>query len=278
MIRHNITDKLKQIPPLSPEVLDILNLINANEDLEFSLLEKKIIQHTGLTAKILSLANSSFFGMSGEINNVKEACLVLGINTIRNLVLSSAVMGRFKDDYGNNLDFKKIWRHGVATAAAAKMYSKALGFNEDTAFISGLLHDIGKMVIDYYIPDIYKNVVEYKNNEDCPFNDAEQKILDTDHSEIGALVCENWKLPVDICSAIRSHHDAVDMHSDINFNDVMILADITSHGLGYSTIDNSLIPVRDDAILKKLGNSSTLINDNLYMVEAIAESYINNVE
>ena len=137
MTDQKILDKLNQIPPLSPEVVEILNLINANEDIDFAFLEKKIIQHAGLTGKILSLSNSSFFGMPGEIINIKEACLVLGINTIRNLVVSSAVMSRFKDDYGNNLDFKNIWRHSVATAAAAKVYSKILGFNEDTAFISG---------------------------------------------------------------------------------------------------------------------------------------------
>ena len=275
MTDKKILNKLNQIPPLSPEVVEILNLINANENIDFTILEKKIIQHTGLTGKILSLANSSFFGMPGEITNVKEACLVLGINTIRNLIVSSAVMSRFKSDYGNNLDFKKIWEHEVGTAAAAKVYSKIYGLNEDVAFISGLLHDIGKMIFDYYIPDMYKNVLDYKNSEDCLFIEAEQKILDTDHCEIGAVVCENWKLPADICRVIRSHHNSVDIDSDINLTDILMLSDITSHGLGYSTVDNSLMPVKDDSIFKKDNINISLIEDNLSMIEAITESFIN---
>lgn len=270
-----ILNKLNQIPPLSPEVVEILNLINANEDIDFTFLEKKIIQHTGLTGKILSLANSSFFGMPGEIINVKEACLVLGINTIRNLIVSSAVMSRFKDDYGNNLDFRKTWEHEVGTAVAAKAYSKIFGFNEDVAFISGLLHDIGKMIFDFYIPDMYKNVLDYKNSEDCLFIKAEQKILGTDHCEIGALVCKNWNLPADICKVIRSHHDSVDLDSDINLTDIMMLSDITSHGLGHSAVDNSIMPVKDDSIFKKKKINISLIEDNLSIIEAMTESFIN---
>lgn len=276
MTEQKLLDKLNNIPSLSPVVVEVLNLINTNEDIDFSYLEKKIIQDAGLTGKILSLANSSFFGMPGEIINVKEACLVLGINTIRNLVVTSAVMGRFKDDYGNNLDFKKIWKHSIGTAAAAKVYSNKLDLNEDTAFISGLLHDIGKMVIDFYFPELYRKVIDYKNNEDCLFIEAEHSILESDHSKIGGLVCKNWKLPADICNVIRSHHDEVNIDSALSLTDVIKIADITSHGLGYSTIENSIIPVNDDSIFKKPGINISLIEHNLSLVEAIAESYINN--
>ena len=120
MDNQQILEQVKKIPPLSPVVVEILNLINSNEEVEFIILEKMIIQDAGLTGKILSLANSSFFGMPGEIVNIKEACLLLGINTIRNLVISSAVMNRFKSDYGNNLDFNKMWKHGVCYSRCRK--------------------------------------------------------------------------------------------------------------------------------------------------------------
>ncbi|MFW2372229.1 MAG: HDOD domain-containing protein [Gammaproteobacteria bacterium] len=276
MINQEILNKLNQIPPLPPVVLEVLNLINSNEDIDFYYLEKKIIRDSALTGRILSLANSSFFGMPGEIISVKDACLVLGINTIRNLVLTSAVMNKFKDDYGNNLDFRKIWEHGVGAAAAAKVYSNKLGVNVDTAFISGLLHDIGKLIIDYYFPDLYKSVIEYKNDEDCPFFEAEQKIMGTDHSEIGALVCESWMLPIDICNVIRSHHNAVDINSAISLTDIIVISDITSHGLGYDTVANSVMPIKDDSIFKKQGINTKLIEDNLSVIQAITESYISN--
>lgn len=274
MNNQKILEQVNQIPPLSPVVVEILNLINSNEDVEFIMLEKKIIKDAGLTGKILSLANSSFFGMPGEIVNIKEACLLLGINTIRNLIISSAVMNRFKNDFGNNLDFEKLWKHGVATAAAANIYSDKLGINRDAAFISGLLHDIGKIILDYYMPDLYKQVVDYKSKEDCLFNDAENIILGTDHCKIGAMVCENWKLPAEVCQVIRSHHDSVDIGSDINLTDVIIISDITSHGLGYSYIDKSFLPIKNDFIFKKPGISISLIEDNLLLIEAITESYI----
>ena len=132
------------------------------------------------------------------------------------------------------------------------------------------------MVFDYYIPELYKSVIDYKNSEDCLFIEAEQKILDTDHCKIGALVCENWKLPADICFTIKSHHDLVDIDSAICFTDVMKLSDITSHGLGYSTIDNSIMPMNDDSIFQKQGLDISLIENNLSIIEAITESYLNN--
>ncbi|MCW8957052.1 MAG: HDOD domain-containing protein [Gammaproteobacteria bacterium] len=277
MNNQKLLDQAKKTPPLSPVVIEVLNLINSNDEVDFSLLEKKIIQDAGLTGKMLSMANSSFFGMPSEIINVKEACLVLGINTIRNLVISSAVMDRFKDDYGNNMDFKKAWKHSVGTAAAAKVYAGKLGINQDSAFISGLLHDIGKMVIDFYEPDLYKKVIEYKDYENCLFIEAEQNILGTDHCEIGGLVCENWKLPTDICKVVKSHHDVVNIHSNITLIDIIMLADITSHGLGYQAIEDCILPIKDDSLLKKPGISTALIEENIPVVEAITESYINSI-
>lgn len=274
MINQNILDKVNQIPPLSPTVVEVLNLINSDENVDFAVLEKKIIQDPGLTGKILSMANSPFFGLAGEIVNVREACLVLGINIIKNLVISSAIMKRFNNDYGNNLDFKKIWIHSVGVAAAAKVYSEKLGFDKDTAFIGGLLHDIGKMVLDYYLPDEYSKVIKYKMSHDCLLVDAEKNILGTDHSEVGAIVLRNWKLPDEISLAIASHHNPVDPETKVRLSDLIQISDITSQGLGYLTLQNSIIPIKDDALFSKPGISMDLIKDSLPMIEAITESYI----
>ena len=165
-----------------------------------------------------------------------------------------------------------------ATAAAAKVYSDKLGINGDAAFISGLLHDIGKIILDYYMPDIYKQVVDYKIKEECLFYEAENLLIGTDHCKIGAMVCESWKLPNEISQVIRSHHNPVDIDSDISLTDVIIISDITSHGLGYSNIENSFIPIKDDSIFKKPGISLLLIEENLPLIEAITESYINNTQ
>ncbi len=270
--KQELQQGINNIPALSPVVIDVLSFLNNSDEIDFSILEQKIIQDPGLTGRVLSLANSSFFGMPKEIGTLKDACLVLGINTIRNLVISSAMVERFPANSGNNLDLNGLWKHAVGTAAGAKVLAKYAHQDEEQAFTVGLLHDIGKMILDAHFSDRYAEVVAYQTEKECPICKAEQKILGTDHSEVGAMVAESWNLPSEITHSIRLYHSPPTRNKAEMFH-VINLADILSRGLGIGNAGDPFIPVLLPEILEVLQIDFTEIKENLSKIEAITESF-----
>ncbi len=265
-----IIEKINEIPPLSPVVIEVLNMINKDQNIDYGVLEKKIIKDAGLTGKILSIANSSFYAVNGEVLNVKDACLLLGMNTIRNVVISAAVIERFKNESGTNFELEEVWGHCVCTAAAAKVYAKELGVNEDVAFIAGLLHDLGKIVVEVYLPELYAEVIEYMKHKNCLFIEAEREVLGTDHCKIGAMVANKWRLPDSVIEAIQKHHEGTVASENYDIHDVIKLADVTSHGLGYKAMKTDYLPIKTAELLMKEGVGVSLVERNLSKIEAIA--------
>jgi len=270
--KQELQQGINDIPPLSPVVVDVLDFINNSDEIDFSILENKIIQEPGLTGRILNLANSSFFGMPGAIGSLKDACLVLGINAIRNLVISSAMMEKFPANSGKNLDLEGLWKHAVGTAAAARVLAKHVSLDEEQAFTAGLLHDIGKMILDAHFSEQYAEVAAYQVENECLTCEAEQKVIGTDHNEVGYMVAESWNLPVEITHSIRLHHSPPTQNK-AEMSHVINLADILSRGLGIGNAGDPFIPVLLPEILEILHIGFPEIKQNLTKIEALAENF-----
>lgn len=261
------------IPPLSPVIVDVLNLLNSNEDINYPLLESKIIQEPGLIGRVLGLANSSFFGMPSEVSSIKEACFILGINAIRNLVIASAVIEKFPSDSGTNLDIAGLWKHSVGTASAAKVMARHAKMDQELAFTAGLLHDIGKMILDTHFTKHYVEVLSYQTQHDCFISEAEQAVLGIDHSEVGAMITERWNLPSQISDSIRLHHSA-NTQNKPGFSHVINLGDILSRGLGIGNAGDPFVPALSEKILDILRIEINDIKESLAEIETMAEHFI----
>jgi len=270
--KQELQQGINDIPPLSPVVVDVLDFLNSSDEVDFSILESKIIQEPGLTGRILNLSNSSFFGMPGAIGSLKDACLVLGINAIRNLVISSAMMEKFPSNSGKNLDLEGLWKHAVGTAAAAKVLAKHVHLDEEQAFTAGLLHDIGKMILDAHFSEQYAKVIAYQEENECLIGEAEEKIIGTDHSEVGAMVAESWNLPAEITNSISLHHSPQFQNKPEMFH-LINLADILSRGLAIGNAGDPFIPVLLPEILEILHIDFPEIKQNLTKIEALAENF-----
>jgi len=159
-----------------------------------------------LSATLLRLANSALYAGEGSVMDLRTAVLRLGFDAMANLGTGAAVIKTLKG--GTHLDALKLWQHSVAVGLTAKgvcILAKRHG-QAETAFLTGLLHDIGKIALDTCFPEDYAIVLQ-KVAEGAYFVDAEREVLGMDHAEAGSLLAADWSFPQEIVEVIRDHHD-----------------------------------------------------------------------
>ena len=170
-----------------------------------------LAEDPAMSVKVLKMTNSAFYGLSREIDSVKQAVVIIGMEAIRNLVLSASVLDMFKGKSNDQEFQEKFWRHSLATAfcsriLARKIHSRGI-VDPDAAFSGGLLHDIGKVVLNCFLRPEYEKYVDQraidKTEESCV---VEEKALGYTHSQIGSLLAVQWKLPQTLGETITFHH------------------------------------------------------------------------
>ncbi|WP_291272121.1 HDOD domain-containing protein [Geothrix sp.] len=159
-----------------------------------------------LSAALLRMANSALYAGTDSVMDLRTAVLRLGFDAVSNLGTGAAVIRTLKG--GAHLDAVRLWQHSVAVGLTAKgvcVLAKRHG-QAETAFLTGLLHDIGKIALDTCFPEIYAEVLQ-KVAEGAHFVDAERAVLGLDHAEAGALLAAEWSFPQTIVEVIRDHHE-----------------------------------------------------------------------
>jgi putative nucleotidyltransferase with HDIG domain len=162
-----------------------------------------------MTAKILQLANSAFFGRQHRISNAAEAVAYLGLNIIRNLLLAVHAFKQFAPSPNNMFSIEALWEHSISTATMAGKLANGEGSDKklvDDAFTAGLLHDIGKLMIVCRLPEAQTEAANYAKKNALPLWQAEQEILSTTHAEVGAYLFALWGLSDAIVEATAYHH------------------------------------------------------------------------
>lgn len=170
-----------------------------------------LAEDPAMSMKVLKLTNSAFYGLSREIESVKQAVVIVGMEAIKNLVLSASVLDMFR---GKALDQdfqEKFWRHSLATAFGSRLLANRLRakgiVDADAAFSAGLLHDIGKMIICCFLPVEYQRFTAARDADRQAMTfEIEERALGYNHTQIGAVLATQWKLPFKIMQAVTYHH------------------------------------------------------------------------
>ena len=162
----------------------------------------------GLTANVLKLANSAYFGIPARVGSVKQAIVLLGLKRLIQLVIASSVGAVMnKSIPGYNIPPGNLWRHSIAVSIAAEALVKdKKNLETEDFFTAALLHDIGKLVLGSFIKEDLA-AIESVRTRGIPFVIAENMILGTDHAEIGAKILSMWSFPKEVVNAVRWHHD-----------------------------------------------------------------------
>lgn len=221
-----LDEEIAHLPPLPAVVIDVMASMNG-ESFDFGVFEKKVSQDPVMVGRILSVANSSFYGLSGKVGSVKGACLVIGINTLRSIVVAIGVIKHIGGVQEGPWDQNGFWHHSLRNAIVARVLAQRVELDQEEAFTAGLLHDIGEFMLVSHFGEQYGEVANYCNEAGLERYEAEEAVLGCTHGYVGARIAEKWNLPRHIIDCIRDHHTPV-MEVNEPLTDLVRLSDTIS--------------------------------------------------
>lgn len=236
---EQLTGNIQDLPSLPAVVMELLGSIE-QDDVDISVLAKKVSYDQALTAKTLRLANSSVYGLQVKVTTIQQAITYLGFQKTRNLITAAAVTGCFPSG-GSRFDDKAFWRHSIATAACARALGRRMRFNPDIAFTAGLLHDIGRLVLVTAYPHAYDEVLAWRRTHHAEWRDAERAVLGVDHVDAGMALAGHWNFSGTMCQAIAFHH-APDTPGAGFLATIVHVADAIVHALDLAGEEDDVVP------------------------------------
>jgi putative nucleotidyltransferase with HDIG domain len=202
-----ILNSISQLRPMPTNTSRVLSVLN-DPDSSARMLSEYIGLDQALSALIFKSANSAVLGYSRTCTTIQDAVTRLGFKRVRSLVMGSSAYG-YKDRglSGYRLGTGELWNHAVATAMAAEWLAHRLDYPEpEEAYAAGLLHDMGKLILDQYVFNDYTSIVEMMNRYKLNLWQAEQELLGIDHATVGSLIAEKWEFPLVLVDTIHFHH------------------------------------------------------------------------
>jgi HD-like signal output (HDOD) protein len=248
-LKKKILRSINDLPPMPQTVIKAREIMQ-DEHSDFKELSKVLETDQAIAAKVLRIANSSYYGMAGKVSSIKHASVVLGFKALGELITvagTSEVLG--KELSGYKLEAGALWQHSLGVAQGARLIAKKKSSQlVDDAFAAGLIHDVGKLVLDPYILDREELFNEFLDNGQGSFLQAEEEILGFGHPEIAAELCKLWNIPRGFTLAIRYHHKPSRSNDD-KLAYIVHLADIIAmmSGLGVG-IDGMCYEIEDGAM------------------------------
>ena len=234
----NGIQELPTLPLLAQKLQDVMDdPLSSAED------AARIIEaDQSLAAKVLSLVNSAYYGLPREITKISQAVPLLGFRATSQIALGISVINLFNEKGVKKFDREGLWRHSIACAICAQMIAKKASYpRPEDCFSGGLLHDIGKLVLDQFLHDELTLILSETEKGEISFLDAERSHLGIDHAVIGEWLARKWRLPLPVVVSIRHHHEPVEQRVGFSMShdcvvDIVRLADtICRHqGVGWN--------------------------------------------
>ena len=204
--REALLQRLNQIETLAspPTSLDRILVLAGDPEANIGSLSEAIQVDPSITARVLKLANSAYFGFSRHVETVDEAIMVIGSRNVRNLA-ACAVVGPLFDGESAGIELSALWRHCCGVAEAARLIAIRQSTEDGPAYIAGLLHDIGQVILAETLREAYAVVLQ-KDRRIGGLDAVEREALGGDHAWAGGVLCERWHLSPGVIAAIRCHH------------------------------------------------------------------------
>jgi putative nucleotidyltransferase with HDIG domain len=253
--------RIKNLPTVPGIVAKIARMVE-NPETSAAEVGRLISQDQVLSAKVLRMANSAFFGMSRKISSISQALVILGFEVVKGLVLTSSVFDMIQKSMAG------LWEHSIGCAAASGAVATLLGrADAEEILVAGLLHDLGKVVLALNLPEEMSLVQEKVARGDVLFYEAENEVLDFDHSELGQWLAEHWNLPESLAEPMRLHHRPEKAVLKPECTAIVHIADIIVRAKGFGNAGDDLVPPVSMAAWEMLGLRRTDFLPILEMLE-----------
>jgi putative nucleotidyltransferase with HDIG domain len=270
VLKKRILKTVSDLPPM-PQVAQKARELTLSEKSSFSDLARIIETDQAIATRVLKIANSSYYGVMGNVSSIQHASVVLGMKTLNELLTlacASTLLGSELKGYGMNAG--DLWRHSLATAGCARSIAgkKNPGMVDD-AFSAGLIHDCGKLILDRYVDERKPAFETFMQDGQRSFLDAEKNLLGFDHAQIAAEVCEKWQIPKKLISSIQYHHSPSQLRSN-ELAHIVHAADAIALMSGIGAGFDGMMYQIDAKAMEFLGLDSTQIS----MLMAEAAEYV----
>jgi putative nucleotidyltransferase with HDIG domain len=227
-------DTLKPIPPVAAQIMALAE----DEYSSMSEVADLIVHDPSITASLLKICNSAYFGLSRQIESVRDAITLLGLDQIIELILLNGTAENFKDEPdGYGLGEGELWHHAVLSAHVAKVLAENTGWtsNKHLIFTAALLKDIGKIIMGRYVAFSYEKINILVHSKGYSFNEAEKEIIGMNHEELGARIGKKWRFGDKLIYMIGNHHMTDETCRNDPETALVYLADIVCMMIGFGT-------------------------------------------
>ena len=225
--------KVKHLPP-APRILPELLALLSKDNVDSSKVVTLISYDPALTASVLHVCNSAFFGSITPAESLQDAVTRLGFKQVYRLVAAvsgARCLAPAQSGYG--IDKGELWQHSVTAAVAAQLIAKKVGDDENVVFTATLLHDIGKIVLTEALEKKYSSLMEETERNHLPLLETEKLLLGVHHAEIGGRLLTRWKFPANITSAVWFHHSPKAAEPHHRLASYVYLGNMIAHFIGH---------------------------------------------
>ncbi|GAB4346594.1 MAG: HDOD domain-containing protein [Candidatus Abyssubacteria bacterium] len=244
-------ERIRELSTLPSVILRILEVMN-NPVSDARDVEREIIEDPVITAKVLKVANSPFYGSDRNVTTISQAVVLMGFAEVQNIALSVSIFSRFAEPT-KMFDRHDFWEHCFATAVAAEALQRRVSAQTNEGFVAGLLHDIGRIVLDQYFPNEFREIIALAESQKISLLEAERKILGVTHCDIGYWVTEKWNLPSILTDSILFHHSPFSCRESYVLTSIVHVADVIAKAFG-NYIKRDIAPAQKDESAFRLLN------------------------
>ena len=233
---------------------------------------KIITEDQGLTARILRLANSPMFGYFGKVDTINRAVTIIGTQQLRDLALAASVMGVFKGIPEDLITMASFWRHSIACGIIGRSIAVYLRqANVERLFVSGILHDVGQLIMCTAIPEVTRQLLEESRTEQQLYFVKEHGRLGFDHAALGGALLQQWKIPVNISEPVTCHHQPQRAEQFPLEAAIIHLADIICQGCELGASGEWSVPPLNLQAWERIGMPVTMLATIIRQSESLIE-------
>lgn len=251
--REQLAACLDRLPTMPQATLDALEALR-NEELGSADCAELLGHDPALAARALRLANSAFYGVPGRVTHLRDAVHLLGRRTLASLMTVALLARQFDAGPRAALSVTAFWRHAIATGYAARELALALEADAELAFLTGLLHDVGRLALAAHFPAAMETVMQRVQDANDDWHRIEREVLGTDHVEVGREVALRWRFPPAVAEAIAAHHaPQAGASGHASLADIVHVADAIAHALDLNGDPHERVPPLNPAAWDRLG-------------------------